>query len=76
MLLGWGTQENGLILYALYFGWAFWVLLYQLAEALCAFLRRPGLLPVLTIGAAGVLLLINLPAMGQMVSFLVTHYPA
>lgn len=76
VLLGWGTQENGLILYALYFGWAFWVLLYQLAEALCAFLRCPCLLPVLTIGAAGVLLLINLPAMGQMVSFLVTHYPA
>lgn len=76
VLLGWGTQENGLILYALYFGWAFWVLLYQLVEALCASLRRPRLLPVLTIGAAGILLFVNLPAMGRMVHFLVTHYPA
>ena len=29
--LGLGTKENGLILYSLYFGWAFLVLLFQLA---------------------------------------------
>lgn len=28
-VLGWGTIENGLILYALYYGWAFWILVYQ-----------------------------------------------
>lgn len=30
VLLGWGTKENGLILYSLYFGWAYFVLLFQL----------------------------------------------
>lgn len=30
--LGWGAKENGLILYSLYFGWAFLLLLFQLVE--------------------------------------------
>lgn len=30
VLLGWGTKENGLILYSLYFGWAYFVLIFQL----------------------------------------------
>ncbi len=28
-VLGWGTVENGLILYALYYSWAYWILVYQ-----------------------------------------------
>ena len=31
-LIGWGTAENGLILYSLYFGWAFLILLYKLFD--------------------------------------------
>lgn len=73
--LGWGTQENGLILYALYFGWAFWVLLYQLAQTLCRALHRPELLPLLTAAAFVVLLAVNLPAMAGLVRFLLTNYP-
>jgi hypothetical protein len=33
-LVGWGTAENGLILYALYFAWAYIVLLYLLLKKL------------------------------------------
>jgi hypothetical protein len=33
-IVGWGTAENGLILYALYFAWAYIVLLYLLLEKL------------------------------------------
>lgn len=33
-VIGWGTIENGLILYSLYFGWPFIVLLYKLLEKL------------------------------------------
>lgn len=33
-LVGWGTAENGLILYALYFAWAYMVLLYGLIRRL------------------------------------------
>lgn len=28
-ILGWGTAENGLILYTFYYGWAYWILVYQ-----------------------------------------------
>ena len=31
-IMGWGTQENGLILYSLYFGWAYLILLCELLE--------------------------------------------
>ncbi len=31
-LIGWGTHENGLILYSLYFSWAFYILFYLLLE--------------------------------------------
>ncbi|MBQ2854936.1 MAG: hypothetical protein IJE81_05630 [Oscillospiraceae bacterium] len=75
ILLGWGTQENGLILYALYFGWAFWVLLYQLADRLCGILHQPRLLFLLTAGGTAALLAVNLPAAARLVSFLLTHYP-
>lgn len=34
ILLGWGSQENGMILYSLYFGWAFLSLLILLIEKL------------------------------------------
>jgi hypothetical protein len=33
-IVGWGTAENGLILYALYFAWAYIVLLYLLLKKL------------------------------------------
>ena len=29
-VIGWGTRENGLILYSLYFSWAFYILFYKL----------------------------------------------
>ena len=32
LLFGWGTMENGLILYSLYFGWAFSTLTFQFIE--------------------------------------------
>ena len=32
--VGWGTVENGLILYSLYFAWAFYLLIYMLIKKL------------------------------------------
>lgn len=73
--LGWGTQENGLILYALYFGWAFFVLLFQLVEKIESKLKIKFLIPVITIAAVTVLLMINIPAIKEMLSFATTYYP-
>ena len=73
--LGWGTQENGLILYALYFGWAFLVLLWQLAEETGRRLKLNWFLPL--VSGIGILVLsfLNLPAIAQMLRFALTHYP-
>jgi hypothetical protein len=73
--LGWGTQENGLILYALYFGWAFLVLLFQLVEKIESKLSIQFLVPVVTMVAAVALLVINIPAIMEMVNFAIAYYP-
>lgn len=74
--LGWGTEENGLILYALYFGWAFFVLLFQLVEKIEQKLNIKFLLPVFTVCAAAGLLVVNIPGIREMVDFAIAYYPA
>lgn len=74
--LGWGTQENGLILYALYFGWAFLVLLFQLVEKIESKWNIPFLIPVTTMVAVLALLFSNIPAIVEMMDFAITYYPA
>jgi len=69
VVLGWGTAENGLILYGLYFSWAFYVLFRR---AVVWPVRRKAL-------ADGVLvvffLLLNLPGMRELLHFAVSRYP-
>lgn len=74
--LGWGTAENGLILYALYFGWAFLVLLFQLVEKIQNKLNVEFLVPVCSIGCAAVLALVNIPAMMELIRFTITYFQA
>lgn len=73
--LGWGTKENGLILYALYFGWAFLILLFQLVEKIEDKLNVKFLVPIFSIGCAVVLAVVNIPAIMEMVNFAVTYFP-
>ena len=72
--MGWGTQENGLILYSLYFGWAILLLLFRLGQALTA--KLPQLRPVLYAVCLAVLVWQNLPAMSRLLSFAIQNYPA
>lgn len=73
--LGWGTKENGLILYALYFGWAFLILLFQLVEKIEDKLNVKFLVPIFSIGCAVVLAVVNIPAIMEMVNFAITYFP-
>ena len=73
--LGWGAMENGLILYALYFGWAFLVLLFQLAEKIEDTLHAAFLVPALSVGFSAVLAVINFRAIQEMVSFAIATFP-
>ncbi len=74
-IVGWGTQENGLILYALYFGWAFMTLLFQLIEKLEDKLKIRFLIPAFTVIAVALLLSINIPAINKLIHFAITYYP-
>lgn len=73
--LGWGTNGNGLNLYSLYFGWAFFVLLFQFAEIIENRLNIKFLIPAITLGGVLVLSAVNIPAIMEMVSFAITNYP-
>lgn len=75
LVLGWGTAENGLILYALYFGWPFLVLLFQMIERIEDKLNMRFLVPVFSIGCAFVLAAFNIPAVIEMVNFAITYFP-
>ncbi len=74
-ILGWGTTENGLILYALYFGWAFFVLLFQLLETIGDKLKIKFLIPLVTIVCVGYLGMVNVTAIKELVSFAIQYYP-
>lgn len=76
LVFGWGTFENGLILYALYFGWAFFVLLFQLIEKIESKLNVQFILPAVSICGAVTLAVINFPAIAEMVNFAIQYYPA
>ncbi len=73
--LGWGTKENGLILYALYFGWAFLVLAFQLVEWVEDKLNTKILLPIVSIVSVVLLAVINIPAIIELINFAITYYP-
>jgi hypothetical protein len=74
LFLGWGTNENGLILYALYFGWAFVVLLYLLVEYISVKLKAAFVAPLICVVGAIALVITNIPAIFEMVNFASTYF--
>lgn len=72
--VGWGIKA-GLILYELYFGWPFLVLLFQLIEWIESKLNTKFLIPVFSSGCVVILAVINVPAIKEMVDFAVTYHP-
>lgn len=73
--LGWGTSENGLILYALYFGWAFLALLFQLVEKVGQWLKARFLTYAVSVGCALWLAAVNIPAILELVRFAAAAHP-
>lgn len=74
-VIGWGTPENGTILYALYFGWAFVVLLYKLLESILDRLKFGRLMYPVGVAACAVLLAANIPAILQLLAFTAVYSP-
>ena len=73
--LGWGTHENGLILYVLYFGWAFQLLLFQFVDRIGEKIGCRLLLPGVTAAVCAVLAWTNAAGILEMIRFGITHYP-
>ena len=74
-VVGWGTKENGLILYALYFGWAYLALLLELVIALCEKAKASFAVGILSAAACGVMLYVNIPAIRDLLRFAFEYYP-
>lgn len=75
VIVGWGTQENGLILYSLYFGWAFLALIFNLLKDIEGKLKSRFIIPVIAAMLCIVLLIYNIPAVIDMLKFAIQEYP-
>lgn len=75
LLFGYGTNENGLVLYSYYFSWAFWVLLYMLCNKVLTLVRKESWVSCVCFGGALAILLININGIVDMVKFAVKYYP-
>ncbi|MBP5416368.1 MAG: hypothetical protein J6Y58_02475 [Clostridiales bacterium] len=75
IIIGWGTSENGLVLYSLYFGWAYFVLIFQALKALEEKLKCRFIIPVFTAAAVIAMLVATIPGFMDMMDFAVGAYP-
>ena len=71
-IIGWGTNENGLVLYTLYFSWAFLSLAYMAIESMV------GKIPVVKYTIIGgiivAILVINIPGILDLIQFGINYY--
>ena len=74
-VIGWGTAENILVLYSLYFSWAFAVLLFALVKSAAQAVRIPALFPVVCLATALLLLTKNAPDIARLIAFGAAHFP-
>lgn len=70
-VIGWGTQENGLILYSLYFSWAYFVLIYLFIDKI---IKNNKIKYFIYIVIMLVLLAINIPGFMNVIKFGIEYY--
>lgn len=73
VLVGWGSAENGMVLYTLYFSWSYIVLLYLLLDKLLK--KHRIIFSTIIIVFIVLLLVINTPSIIDLIRFGITHYP-
>lgn len=72
VVLGWGTSENGLNLYSIYFGWPFVILIYMLLKKI---IKNEKILNVIVCVLMVCLLIVNILGFAEIVKFGITYYP-
>lgn len=75
LVVGWGSPENGMVLYSLYFSWAFFVLLFLLMDRVAEKVQMKLLIPVVSCAAAAVLIVCNCNGMAELLAFATNYYP-
>jgi hypothetical protein len=73
-VIGWGTSENGLVLYTLYFAWAFLSLLFKFVEKIPK--KISPFLSIIWTSLVISLVITNIPAVLKIIKFGITYYPA
>ena len=72
-LVGWGTAENGLVLYSLYFGWAYFCLAFLAIEK--SLQKLPKVKYTVYIVLVAIFALVNLPGIYDLIQFGIKYYP-
>lgn len=75
LMLGWGSKENGMVLYILYFGWAFLVLLFRLVEWAAEKIGFDWLVPVASGAVILLLAWVNAHGLYELLHFAFQYYP-
>lgn len=73
-VFGWGTFENGLVIYGLHFGWAYLCLAFKLAERMLG--KKPWVLLSACAAAGCAMALANAAGLRVLFGFLSKYYPA
>ena len=74
-VIGWGTAENGLIIYSLYFSWAFYILIFMLILKAEELSGVKILVPLLVVAALCVFVRFSFQAVNELVDFAAKYYP-
>ena len=72
---GWGSDENGMVLYTLYFGWAFMVLLFKLIIKLSEKLKTKYMIPIFSGAVIIAIALLNYQGISKLLAFAFKYYP-
>ncbi len=72
-VVGWGTAENGLILYSLYFSWAYIILIYLFIDKI---VKNELIKRIIIIVLCISMFAFNIPAFLEIAKFGIVNYPA
>ena len=72
LFVGWGTSENGLILYSVYFAWAFYALIYLLIDKIG---KKQKIFKLLLAVIVAIMIYTSICELINMFSFGIKYYP-
>lgn len=75
IIVGWGMKENGLTLYSLYFGWAYFILVFKAFKFITDKINKPAVNYILLIAATCCIIYPNVRMVIDIMNFGIKYYP-